>query len=486
MAYGGQGYGYAKPAGSSDWAIRSQQMAFGLQEQANQYDVAQGQALGRGIAAAPEAFVQSYSVMQEASIRAQTARANLLQEELRRRRLQQDIDMTDRLQQSDSMGLQMEMQREQLRALRLQNDTAEKQYEEETSFKKGQQQLDLFKIAGNVPAAARTEAGEIVLPSGLAFNPSSMQSRVLTEQEFKQYEQQFREGIGAQQPDQQYLESVRMSLPNDESPSAQKIRAAYSKLRLQGASRQQFVDELTPLLDAYEPAPVKDKEQSTKFATTASEAIDDIISDYSAKDPVYGTTVVVGDPSRLEFLKRIKSDIVRAKIQAESNMDNKQLVDQAKEVISASYEIAQSPERIDGYLFYEMAKDSAPIQSKMGLDSLKMEGDERDAVMADIASGFAQSLTPQIERKKQELLSSGKLPANVDELSQHSWAYTEARRRVYDGALNDMSIRPFNKAVEWRKALGMQGYSNESIRKIITENLDLDETEVRAVFGETR
>lgn len=486
MAYGGQGYGYAKPAGSSDWAIRSQQMAFGLQEQANQYDVAQGQALGRGIAAAPEAFVQSYSVMQEASIRAQTARANLLQEELRRRRLQQDIDMTDRLQQSDSMGLQMEMQREQLRALRLQNDTAEKQYEEETSFKKGQQQLDFFKIAANAPGAIRTDTGEIVLPAGLALNPSIMQSRVVTGEEFKQYEQQFREGFGAQQPDEDYLESVRIALSKlGDSPAAQKIHAKYANMRLQGASQKQFVDELKPLLDAYEPAPAKEKEQSTKFATTASEAIDDIISDYTAKDPLLGE-VVVGDPSRLEFLKQIKGNILRAKIQAESNMDNKQAVDQAKEVISASYEIAQSPQQIDGYLFYEKAKSDGIMRKKMGLDSIKIPGDEGEAVMADIASGIGQSLTADIEYEKQSILDSQQNVPGASEATLYSSAYNEARRRVYERVTNRMNLSDVNKGAEWKRALGMQGYSNESIRKIITENLDLDETEVRAVFGETR
>lgn len=121
MVYGG-GYGYAKPTGSSSWGIQSQQMAFGQREQANQYEVARGGTIGGTIAGAPKAYLEAQDMVQQMSIRAQTARANLMQEELRRRKMQMDLDMADRLSQSDVMDSQAMLIKEQARAAQLQND----------------------------------------------------------------------------------------------------------------------------------------------------------------------------------------------------------------------------------------------------------------------------------------------------------------------------------------------------------------------------
>jgi len=470
MPYGGGGgYGYSRPAGSSDWAIKSQQMAFGQREQANQYELAQGQSIGGTIAGAPKAFLEAQDMVQQMNIRAQTARANLMQEELRRRRLQQDIDMTDRLYQSDAIQLDVESRREQVRAMKLQNDLAMDKYNEEKQARAKGQELSLMEILSRAPAESRLDTGETVI-GGMAVRADGT-SRVLTAEEQKQYSQRM-QGLSSRGTTD-FMDEIRLGLPNDDL-----IRSKFSALRLRGATREEMVKELTPMLEAYRPTPVKERPESIKFADTAIDAVDELLKSQTEKD---FAGFMLGDPARIDAIRAVKREMLTAKMDIESNMDNKELVQATKDMMKASLDVLSSQESIDGYLFFRSASSDPSFRKSFGLDNLKLKGEEGDAVFYDIATGMGRLLSASIDDEQQRIMA-----ANKDSISPGE-AYSQARAIVYQRQQARLAVPGIEKPTIIARALKDQGYGSDAIGKFIKANFDdLDETEMRAVLGAAR
>jgi hypothetical protein len=475
MPYGGGGgYGYSRPAGSSDWAIKSQQMAFGQREQANQYELAQGQAIGGSIAGAPKAFLEAQDMVQQMNIRAQTARANLMQEELRRRRLQQDIDMTDRLYQSDAMQLDVESRREQVRAMKLQNDLAMDKYNEEKQARAKGQELSLMEILSRAPAESRLETGETVI-GGMAVRADGT-SRVLTAEEQKQYSQRM-QGLSSRGTTD-FMERVRLALPNDGE-----IQAKFSNLLIKGASQEEVYRELSPMLEVYKPKPVAEKPESVKFAQSAADQVKKLIANQQEKDYL-GNLTSIGDPARIDALKQIEQNILSAKVTAEMNLDNKQAVEEVKQLVKANLDIASSQENIDGFVFFNAVSANAGLRKQFGFDGLKMSGEEGDALFYDISTGMGRLLSPSIDKMAQDLESQVDASGKKITASQ---AYEQARIKVYQQEAARLATPGLHKPSFIARAMRDQGYGNDAIGKFIKANFDdLDETEMNYILEGAR
>lgn len=468
---GGGGYGYAKPSGSSDWAIRSQQMAFGQQEQANQYELAQGQAIGGAIGNAPRAFLEAQGMVQEMGIRAQTARANLLQEELRRRRLQQDIDMTDRLYQSDSMQLDVETRREQLRAMKLQNDMATQKYEEEQQFRQRGQNIDLMKVLSGAPAHARLDTGEIVI--GDMAVKSDGTSRVLTAAESAEYSQRIQ---NLAKVDDKFLFEVRQSLPDDDA-----IRARFADLLVRGASREEYTKELSPMLQSFKPTPVKERPESTKFADSAVKLVDDLIKNQYQDNPLGGKELI-GDPARVEAMQDIKRDIQRAQVRVQSNTEDKQAIQEAKDLIDRNLNgVLRSQESLDAYIFLNEASTNPTFSANFGLDKLPNASQEDADTFGDVALGLGSYLSSKIDKKQNEIFEASKGQTSEAD------AYRQARSEIQSYISNQIRGSESARATLYVSALKQQGYDSKALRQFVDKNFaNLTETELRAALGETR
>lgn len=233
MVYGG-GYGYAKPAGSSSWGIQSQQMAFGQREQANQYEVARGGTIGGTIAGAPKAYLEAQDMVQQMSIRAQTARANLMQEELRRRKMQMDLDMADRLSQSDVMESQAMLIKEQARAAQLQNDDAQYRFEQ---TKKGEMSAqDRGQIFKAIMERGTTISSGGIVAGDFIYTPSpsgGFEAKMATDEQKKEAAQLFEQtGPRAEASRQREKHAMTMEEMKFRAQAAQEESKANRESRL--------------------------------------------------------------------------------------------------------------------------------------------------------------------------------------------------------------------------------------------------------------